>query len=654
MCGITGVLSRSPWQLESIGRMTDTLEHRGPDDHGTWCDSSVAVAFGHRRLSILDLSAAGHQPMTSHSGRYVITYNGELYNYHEISSELRQVSPQMYRGHSDTEVILAAFEQWGVIESIKRFNGMFAIGAWDRTEQTLWLARDPFGEKPLYYGWFADTFLFGSELKALRVHPEFDASIDRNSVALYLRYNCVPAPKSIYTKVKKLPAASVLKVSLRQIGEEKPQQYWSLQDVAEQGLHNPLRGSLDDAVRELDSLLQDAVKIRTMSDVPLGVFLSGGIDSSVITAMMQAQHTGPVRTFSVGMQDVELDEGKFAKEIGAHLNTTHSALYATPEQALQLLPEMANIYDEPFSDSSQIPTLLVSRFARQSVTVALSGDGGDELFGGYNRHIWTRWLWARMTGLPKTARRLSSTAIRAVSPDTWDHVYKLALPLIPARRRFATPGYKLHKFASMMCQDSPEQMYEAAIAHWPKAHEMVIGADASSEPTSSALEFADIEQRMMLLDAKRYLHDDILVKVDRASMSVGLETRAPFLDKRIAAFAWRLPLEWKIRDGVGKWVLRQVLYRYVPKTLIERPKCGFGVPLDRWLRSELRDWAESLISESRLRQEGFLQPLDIRKKWLEHLSGRLNWAYELWDILMFQSWLEGCRAPIQSSTVQAV
>jgi len=656
MCGITGFLTASfPGHAEEVvGGMADALRHRGPDDHGTWVDAAAGIALGHRRLSIIDTSAAGRQPMMSGSGRYVLSYNGEIYNYREVQAELEQSNgqPLRLRGHSDTEIILAGFEQWGIPSTVERFNGMFALAVWDRLERMLWLARDPFGEKPLYYAWFGETFLFGSELKALRAHPDFDGSLDRNALAQYFKFNCVPAPHSIYRQVKKLPAASVMKISLLHAGEASPVPYWSMEETALQGLRDPFRGPVEEAIEELDQLLRSAVKLRTVSDVPLGTFLSGGFDSSLVTALMQAQHNNAVQTFSVGVSDKDLDEGEYARQVAGHLGTEHAALTAAPEDALAVLQELPLIYDEPFSDSSQIPTLLLSRFARRSVTVALSGDGGDEIFGGYNRHTWLSRLWRNVGWLPGSMRKTMAAGIRSASPAAWDRVYAGVSPLLPRRSQFAMAGYKLHKFASVLEESNPRTMYLRLLAHWP-GESIVIGASANGPDVVFRKEIADIEHDMMLLDTQQYLHDDILVKVDRATMSTSLEARAPYLDKRVVAFAWRLPLEWKVRQGVGKWILRQVLYRYVPQAMVDRPKRGFSVPLDQWLRGELRDWAESLLDASRLRQEGFLDPGPIHSRWEEHRSRKRNWAFELWDVLMFQSWLEHSRraAPVAAPQV---
>lgn len=654
MCGIAGILSTHGGSLsEDVQMMAAKLARRGPDDSGKWVDLQAGVAMGHRRLSILDVSAAGHQPMISASGRYVITYNGEMYNFRKILEELTQLVGHelRLRGHSDTEVLLAAFEHWGIRASIERFNGMFALAVWDRAEQTLWLARDPFGEKPLYYGWFGSTFLFGSELKALKAHPRFDDSIDRQAIASFLRFNCVPAPQSIYQHVSKLPPASLMPIRLRELGRAEPSNYWSMHEVVGHGLRDPFRGTLDDAIEELDHLMRDAVKLRTISDVPLGVFLSGGIDSSLIAAMMRAQHGGRVKTFSIAVSDPQLNEGGYAEAVAQHLQTEHSELVATPEQSLALLPQLTGIYDEPFSDSSQIPTLMLSEFAVRSVTVALSGDGGDELFGGYNRHTWLSSVWNGIGWIPPALRRAIARGIESLSPESWDRGYAAVSTLIPRGRQFAMPGYQLHKFASLLPQATPQQAYDRLCSHWLDADRIVIGS-TMSQPAGQANSFASslprIEQQMMLFDTLQYLPNDVLVKVDRASMSQSLEVRAAFLDKRVAAFAWRLPLEWKIRKGVGKWILRQVLYRYVPRSLVDRPKRGFGVPLDRWLRCELRDWAEALLDPSRMLQEGYLHPDTIQKRWQQHLSGHRNWAFELWDVLMFQAWLDHSRTPARS------
>ncbi len=646
MCGIVGIRDESGVDARAaVEAMTATLVHRGPDDSGVWVDAAAGVALGHRRLSILDLSSAGHQPMSSHCGRYVIVFNGEIYNHVDIRKELEASDPAVrWRGHSDTEVMLAAFEHWGVEAALARFNGMFAFALWDRREHVLHLARDRFGEKPLYYGWMGDTFLFGSELKALKAHPAWRGEIDRGAVALYMRYSYIPAPYSIYRGIRKLLPAHVLSIPLANGKRETPQSraYWSAKAVAEAGVRQPFTGNEAEAVESLDVLLRDAVALRTEADVPLGAFLSGGIDSSTVVALMQAQSVRPVRTFSIGFFEAGYNEAEHAKAVAKHLGTEHTELYVTAAEAMAVIPQLPEIYDEPFADSSQIPTFLVSQMTRQHVTVALSGDGGDELFGGYNRYLWGRDIWRKLGWMPKSARVAMAHGLAALSPQGWDRIFAIMEPVLPRRLRARLPGDKLHKLAGILACSSPEEMYRGLVSHWDPVS-VVLGA---SEPPTALTDHAqcadvpDFTQRMMFLDLVSYLPDDILAKVDRASMAVSLEARVPLLDHRVAEFAWTLPLVMKIRDGQGKWLLRQVLYKYVPKELIERPKMGFGMPIDAWLRGPLREWAENLLDESRLKKEGFFNPGAVHEKWNEHLNGGRNWAYHLWNVLMFQTWLE--------------
>lgn len=651
MCGIAGYLTvprqKSCDELRvTVLRMADTLRLRGPDDGGAWVDADAGIALGHRRLSIIDLSLEGHQPMHSFCGRYVIAFNGEIYNHRDIRHELEQESQRHaipWRGHSDTEVALAAISRWGIEAAVRRFVGMFAFALWDRTERVLYLVRDRLGEKPLYYGRMGRSILFGSELKALRAHPDFKGEINRDALALYLRHNCIPAPYSIYRGIYKLPPGTMLAVSDRDAPFPGPVQYWSAREAAEHGLAAPFTGSTEEAIAALDGLLRDAVGLQMVADVPLGVFLSGGIDSSTVVALMQAQSDRPVKTFTIGFNETGYNEAEHAKAVARHLGTEHTEFYVTPEEAMAVIPRLPALYDEPFADSSQIPTFLVSEMARRSVTVSLSGDGGDELFAGYNRYFWGRSIWKRVGWMPQPLRVAAAAALTAVSPQRWDRVFAAAKSLLPSKLKQSTPGDKLHKLAEVLAVDSPEAMYRGLASHWKDPASVVLGA---SEPPTALTDrrlwsdLPDFTQRMMYLDTVTYLPDDILVKVDRASMGVSLEARIPFLDHRVVEFAWRLPLSMKVRDGQGKWLLRQVLYQYVPKELIERPKAGFGVPIDAWLRGPLRDWAEDLLGARRLAEERFFDPVPIRDKWNEHLSGARNWQYYLWDVLMFQAWLD--------------
>ncbi len=645
MCGIAGFLSAA--ELDSpeatLARMANAIRHRGPDDAGVWADRAVGIGLAHRRLSILDLSSAGHQPMISPSSRYMVVFNGEIYNHQDLRAELAKIGSDGtavvgWRGHSDTETLMAGFDAWGIIATIKRAIGMFAIAVWDRESQTLTLVRDRIGEKPLYYGWVGQgekvCFLFGSELKALRAHPNFFSEVNRDALCLYMRHNYIPAPYSIYRNIFKLLPGCSLTVSLRQ-REPKLSAYWSLAHVAEAGLGSPFKGSARHAVDELEALLKDSVRQQMMADVPLGAFLSGGIDSSTVVALMQAQSTRQVKTYTIGFNEDGYDEAVHAKAVAQHIGTDHTELYVTPDQALAVIPKLPSLYCEPFADSSQIPTFLVSQLARQNVAVSLSGDAGDELFCGYTRYQMTASVWNKVSLLPRPLRQLAANLITAVPPGAWDKV-GIALSM----SRF---GDKLHKGAALLGSRSVADLYLSMVSHWTDPSSVVLGSSERATVLTGAAScltgFSDVE-RMMALDMLSYLPDDILVKVDRAAMGVSLETRVPMLDHRLVEFACSLPIDYKLRDGLTKWPLRQVLYRYVPRELIERPKMGFGVPIDQWLRGPLRDWAESLLSEARLRQEGYFDPMPIRRKWKEHLSGQRNWQYHLWDVLMFQAWLE--------------
>ena len=582
--------------------------------------------------------------MFSESGRYVIVFNGEIYNFQELRSQLNT----NFRGHSDTEVMLAAFERWGVEDSLQRFNGMFAFALWDRRERSLCLSRDRLGEKPLYYGWLGRTFVFGSELKALRAHPAFDASIDRDALALFFRYNYVPAPYSIYKGIQKLPPGTLLRLNAAE-GKSSPPPipYWSAKTVARRGPQHTFRGSEQEAIEQLDALLADAVKIRMVADVPLGAFLSGGIDSSTIVGLMQAQSSRPVKTFSIGSFDSAYNEAVYAAEVSRHLGTDHTELYVTPEEAMAAIPELPRLYDEPFADSSQIPTYLVSKLARRNVTVSLSGDGGDEVFGGYTRYFWGQSIWNSVGRLPGFLRHVGAGAITSLSPQTWNRVCQVTGLLQPGGIRQSHPGDKLHKLAMVMKANDPETMYMDLVSVWKDALSLVVGSTALPTIVTKRDEWIvdpDIAHKMMLLDTVTYLPDDILAKLDRASMAVSLESRVPFLDHRVVEFAWQLPIGLKVRPGQGKWLLRQVLDKYVPRNLVERPKIGFGVPIHAWLRGPLREWAESFIDPARLRQEGYLNPEPVQRKWSEHLSGQHNWADAIWGVLMFQAWLENERS----------
>ena len=648
MCGIAGYVGGSRLTSAiSVERqltvMADALTPRGPDSAGYWSDPEHAIALAHRRLAIIEPSETGHQPMMSASGRYVISFNGEVYNHLDLRKRLSNGGSNKitWRGRSDTETLIAGIETWGLSETLKKSVGMYAFALWDREEQILYLVRDRIGEKPLYYGYQRGVFLFGSELKALKMHPAFEGEVDRDAITLQLRHSYIPTPYSIYKGIKKLPPGTFIKLLVsngRLSGiEPEPVSYWSLGDAINDGINNPFDGSETDAVDALDGLLSASVRQQMVADVPLGAFLSSGVDSSTIVALMQSQSSLPAKTFTIGFKEDGYNEAVHAKAVAAHLGTDHTELYVSPEQALDVIPRLPMLYDEPFSDSSQIPTFLVSQMTRQHVTVSLSGDGGDELFGGYNRYQMTSGLWSKIGRLPLPLRHLAAKGLRTLAPEQWNQISKW----IPGAARYADFGGKIHKGAGVLASQTSDELYLNLITHWPDPSSLVInGIEPPTQITQPQFLLNGIVEQMMALDSVSYLTDDILCKIDRAAMGVSLETRVPFLDHHIVEFAWRLPLSMKIRDGQGKWILRQVLNKYVPKELIKRPKMGFGVPIDSWLRGPLRDWAEDLLDGSRLRKEGYFCPEPIRQKWTEHLSGKRNWQYHLWDVLMFQAWLE--------------
>jgi asparagine synthase (glutamine-hydrolysing) len=644
MCGIAGFLDRSVTDPDQLcRRMTSALTHRGPDDEGVWTDREVGLALGHRRLSILDLSPAGHQPMSSRRGRFVITFNGEIYNHLDIRRELQEgEAARAWRGHSDTETLLAAVEVWGLPDTLRRCVGMFGLALWDREQRSLTLARDRCGEKPLYYGRQGGAFLFGSELKALRQHTAFRSQINRGALALYLRHNYVPDPFSIYDNIWKLPAGTYLEVDANGCAG-KVTAYWNASEAIEASKAQPFRGTAIEAVSELQRVLGEAISGQMMADVPLGAFLSGGVDSSLIVALMQARSVRPVRTFTIGFAEARYDESSYARAVASHLRTEHTELIVSPAQARAVIPRLPAMYDEPFADSSQIPTALVCGLARSHVTVCLSGDAGDEVFGGYTRYLLAERIWSAMRCIPKPLRRVAERLMRTPSPAQWDQGIGAIAPVLPKRWQQRRIGDRLHKAGALLTADSRADVYRALTSHWPRPGSICPGID---EPRSMLVDLMEnsrlrsFEEAMMFWDLMTYLPGDILVKVDRAAMAVSLETRVPMLDHRVIEFAWRLPLDMRIRRGQGKWLLRQLLYRHVPQELIDRPKMGFGVPIDAWLCGPLRDWAEALLSESRLRAEGIFDPAPVRQKWQEHLAGSQNWAYLLWDVLMFQAWLE--------------
>ena len=647
MCGIAGFVNPSRGltgpELQAFAlKMAATLRHRGPDDHGVWSDPASGVGLAHRRLSIQDLSAEGHQPMHSGDGRFVLIFNGEIYNFREIKCELEGAG-HSFRGHSDTEVMLAAFCQYGIQSALEKFIGMFAFALWDCHEGSLYLARDRAGEKPLYYGWNHGVFLFGSELKALRAFPHFRAEVDSYALTLYMRYSYIPAPHSIYQNILKLPPGSILKLRDAQFKNHEipaPEQYWSPSAAAERGLNHQFEGDEVEAIERLSELLRDSVAKQMVADVPIGAFLSGGIDSSVVVAMMQAQSARPIKTFSIGFANAEYDEAPFARAVARHLGTQHTELYVHPETLLEAIPRMAQIYDEPFADTSHIPTVLLCELARKQVTVSLSGDGGDELFGGYSLYQKTEQVWNNI-------RRLSQPARNRLA-DMLAHTGRIGVEI--QTRIWGEPRLfkRMFRLSELLRASEDRQLYELLVAQCRNLKEWIREAHPGPYYATSAVPWHSIPHllyRMMFNDFVRYLPDDVLVKVDRAAMSASLETRIPLLDRRIIEFTWGLPLHFKRRYGQGKWLLRQVLHRHVPRKLVERPKQGFAAPVEDWIRSELRPWAEELLSENRLRQDGFFLEHNVRRKWEEHLSGKGDWGRPLWNVLMFQGWLEAQKSP---------
>jgi asparagine synthase (glutamine-hydrolysing) len=661
MCGIAGILDATgalaPAELaQAAARMAEPLAHRGPDDFGAWADPAGHLALAHRRLSILDLSPQGRQPMQSHCGRFVLCYNGEIYNHADLRAQVEAARAYSgrpaiaWRGHSDSEILLEALALWGAEEGLKRAVGMFALALWDLRERTLTLARDRLGEKPVYYALSRGALLFASELPGLQAAPGFSGRVDRAALALYLRLSCVPAPHCILEGVRKLPAGHLVSVRLAdaQRGDlPAPRPWWSLTGAVEAGLERPFAGSEAEAQEVLLGLLRQSVRGQMKADVPLGALLSGGIDSSLVTALMAESAPGTVRTFTIGYTDAAYDESAQAEAVARHLNCEHTTLVAAPKDALALVPKLAQISGEPFADASLLPTRLLAELTRRHVTVCLSGDGGDELFAGYNRHVHGPGLWQRLAGLPAGLRGVAAAVLQGVSPRAWDGIFAALGPLLPALARQRLPGEKLHKLAQALPARVPPAFYAALVSAWPDPGLLVPGVGEASwilrQPGSwpaARLCPEGSAAWMQYLDAAWYLPGDILTKVDRATMSVGLESRAPYLDHRVAEFAWSLPLHMRVAAGQGKQALRGILARYLPPELWQRPKMGFGVPLDAWLRAELKDWAQGLIDPARLRREGLLEPGPVAQAWAEHQSGRFNRQYRLWPVLMFQSWLE--------------
>jgi len=674
MCGIAGFFDAKNRLTEgamsaTLGRMNHAILHRGPDDGGTWADARCGIGLGMRRLSIVDLSPAGHQPMVSHDGRYVIVFNGEIYNFQEVRARVADASPSpFWRGASDTEVLLEAMAHFGLEKALQECVGMFAFALWDRNERRLWLGRDRIGEKPLYYGRSNGVFLFGSELKALAVHPAWRGEIDRDALARYTVFGHVSAPDSIYKGIFKLPPGTLLQVSVaaETIHVTTPAPYWSVREAVGQGVSNPFLGNEREAADELDRLLRQAVAAQMVADVPLGAFLSGGIDSSTVVALMQAQSARPIKTFTIGFHDADYNEAPYAAEIARHLGCDHTEQYITPEDARNVIPRLPDLYDEPFADSSQIPTFLVAQLARRQVTVSLSGDAGDELFGGYSRYFVAEGLWRKISSVPLPLRRAGAFPLRHISPEIWERLLRTLGGILPeqvpfyrgvARRgslRDTLSAVGPRRLAEVLSCANADDLYRSSITHWQfpivlpavdTARDRSSATDWNASDLPSGAVLPDAIHRAMFADLLGYLPDDVLTKVDRATMGVSLESRVPLLDHRVIEFAWRLPLAFKVSQGQNKRLLRQVLSRYVPDAMVARPKMGFGVPIAAWLRGPLRDWAESLMGEARLRREGYFDPVPIRRAWEKHLSGEQDHETRLWIVLMFQAWHERWKNP---------
>lgn len=651
MCGIVGFLGSDlltdKTRVEILGRMSDKLTTRGPDSAGHWSDPQQQIYLAHRRLAIMDLSVAGHQPMLSPSERYVISYNGEIYNNRDIKTELEILGEApIWIGSSDTEILLAAFDAWGIKETVRRAKGMFAIAVWDKLLGQLTLVRDRLGEKPLYYGWQGSGsnkgFLFGSELKALKEHPQFTGKIDRSSLALYMRYCYVPAPHAIFEGLKKLEPGTILTVALND-NDLSIEKYWDTLKVVKEGRETPFEKTATQMADDLETQLRKTIDQQMIADVPLGAFLSGGVDSSLIVSLMQAQNSRRVKTFTIGFNEAGYNEAEYAAAVAQHLGTEHTELYVSSQDALDVIPKLPSLYCEPFADSSQIPTFLVAKLAQQHVTVSLSGDGGDELFCGYNRYIYTDKVWRGLSLLPTAVRKVIGDSITGISASSWNKVFGVLNQITPEKFNGVSLGRKLQKSANVISSKDSAELYKRLVSNWQDPSSVVIGGNEHDDIFSENIQILDglgeIE-RMMALDLVSYLPDDILVKVDRAAMGVSLETRVPFLDHNIVEFASKIPISMSLKNGNSKSVLRDILYRHVPKELIERPKMGFSIPVSDWLIGPLREWAEQLLDEPLLHKQGYFQPEIVRKMWSEHTLGIRNWQSQLWAILMFQSWLK--------------
>ncbi len=647
MCGIAGFMQPRHWPQngeEILSGMARRIQHRGPDSAGIWYDEQAGIGLAHRRLAIVDLSPEGHQPMTSNSGRYIIVFNGEIYNHRQIRQELA-THGHVFHGHSDTEAILAAMEEWGLKIAISRFIGMFAFALWDTQKNQLHLVRDRMGEKPLYYGKAGTSFVFCSELKALEACPQWEGTLDHVALEIFMNCGYIPAPYSIFQGIHKLMPGSVATIVANHARTEVVQEsYWTIEQAVAAGRSNPIHAHEQDMVSELERLMLDAIQHQMIADVPLGAFLSGGIDSSTVVALMQSMSSSPVHTFSIGFGDEGYNEAGYAKQVADHLGTHHTELYVSPEQALNMIPKLPLIYDEPFADPSQIPTYLVSNLARRDVTVSLSGDGGDELFCGYSRYFLVDKMWRRISILPRPVRRFAAKLISNTPTERLDRLFHWLNPLFNKYSSAGRTGDKLKKAAYPLGAADQSSFYRMLSANWTRGDELLLGLDrvddARQEAPEQGIHTVSFVEQMMYLDTKTYLPDDILVKLDRASMANSLESRVPLLDHRIVEYAWRLPLSVKYKKGQGKWILREVLNRHVPARLFDRPKMGFGAPIALWLRGPLQEWAESLLNEHRIRQQGYLNATVIRRKWHEHLSGIRNWHRQLWTVLIFQAWLE--------------
>lgn len=645
MCGLAGIFTSDTGVLsrisDDVGAMVAPLRHRGPDDAGVWTDATGGIGLGFRRLAIVDLSPQGHQPMASASGRFVMVFNGEVYNAATLASELRELGYR-FRGHSDTEVMLAAFEAWGIQAAARRFNGMFAIALWDRSRRQLHLMRDRLGKKPLFVFRSPGYISFGSELKALAAGPRFDRTIDDDSLAAYLRFFYVPSPRSIFRGTTKVPAASIITISDPHAPLPAPVAYWSAPQLSEAAAASPFEGGDAEAIDAVEALLSDAAAMRMgHADVPVGAFLSGGIDSSTVVALMQRRSARPVRTFTIGFGDADWDEAHHAERVAAHIGTQHTTLRLAPSDALGVVPKLAEMFDEPFADVSQIPTFLVSRLAKTEVTVALSGDGGDEVFGGYNRYVWGARLFGRMESVPRPVRRALGKALTSVRPKHWDATYRTLSPVLPQAMRYRLPGLKLHKMGASMGTDTASAFYGSLVSAWQNPSALLRAGSARTGRFEALMDGGtpgNLAERMMLTDLLTYLPDNNLAKVDRASMAVSLEVRVPLLDYRIVELALRLPMHMKIRNGVTKWVLREVLYRHVPREIVDREKMGFDVPIGAWLRGPLRDWASDLLDDACSSHRGLLAPTEVRRAWREHQAGSADRSHALWVVLMLEAW----------------